>query len=140
MFVSVSACVCVIEQVITLPMLQLVLCPVLVLMCMVMMMVCPALLLMLMKNDDHLLCAVAALLCVVAHAPDENEDAQPCAAAHPLDENEDAQPCAVAHTLNENVDYLPPCCCSCPLMKMQILCHLAVPHALDDDDCALFLL
>ena len=26
------------------------------------------------------------------------------------------------------------------MMKMQILCHLAVAHALDDDDCALFLL
>ena len=67
-----------------------------------MMMVCPALLVMLMKNDDTLPCAVAALLCVVAHAPDENEDAQPCAAAHALDDNEDSLPCAVAHAHDDD--------------------------------------
>ena len=53
---------------------------------------------MLMKNDDTLLCAVAALLGVVAHAPDENEDSLPCAVAHAPDENEDSLPCAVAHS------------------------------------------
>ena len=89
------------------------LCPVLVLMCMVMVMVCPALLLMLMKKDDTLLCAAAALLCVAAHALDDNEDSLPCAVAHALDDDDDGAlflqykndhvlPCNVAHAHDDH--------------------------------------
>ena len=137
-WVLVSVCVCVgarenIEQVITLPVLQLMFCPVLVLMRMVMMMVCPALLVMLMKNDDTLLCAVAALLCVVAHAPHEYEEAQPCAVAHAHDddgaliffqENDLALPCAVA--LAHEDDALPLLLLMmmiCLLLFLMSLCH-----------------
>ena len=104
-------------------MLQWTLRPVLVLMCMVMMMVCPALLFMLMKNDDTLLCAVAALLCVVARALDENEDAQPCAAAHVLVENEDTLPCAVAHAHDDDTLPLLLLMMSCFLLLLTSLCH-----------------
>ena len=104
----------------------------LVLMCMVMMMVCPALMVMLMKNDDPLLCAVATLLCVVAHAPDENEDDQPCAVAHARDHDgalfllykNDVLPCSVSHAHDDHaLPLLLLVMMSCFLLLLMSLCH-----------------